>query len=277
MNFQKEIKLINENLTKNIPGEDILNKKIIKAVKYSLLSNGKKIRAIILLKFYSILSGYNIGRAVNFACALEMVHTYSLIHDDLPCMDNSDYRRGKLSNHKVFGEDFAVLSGDALLNLAFEIIFSEENLKYFDEKTVLKAASILAKYSGISGMLGGQSIDLESKGENIDLKTLEKMYHMKTACLFIAAAEIGCLLAGFSESQIFYAKEYAKNLGLAFQISDDITDYMQDEESHCIKILGIERSKELVKELTEKAIKNLKYFQQDMSFFRKFALILKNN
>ena len=197
------------------------------AMKYSLLSGGKRIRPILLLELYSLCGGTD-KYALDFAAAIEMIHTYSLIHDDLPCMDNDDMRRGKPSCHKAFGEDTALLAGDALLTLAFKTAADTVGIP---SDRVLKAIAVLAEKAGINGMVGGQVEDLALEKSGADINDLGKMYLKKTSCLLSAAAVCGSILAGADEEKIAYAEEYAEKLGLAFQIIDDILDCTSDEKT----------------------------------------------
>lgn len=197
------------------------------AMKYSLLSGGKRIRPILLLEFYALCGG-NGGSALNFAAAIEMIHTYSLIHDDLPCMDNDDMRRGRPSCHKAFGEDTALLAGDALLTLAFKTAAETVGIP---ADRVLKAVAVLAENAGICGMVGGQVEDLAFEKSGATLEELRGMYLKKTSCLLSAAAVCGSILAGADDEELKYAAEYAEKLGLAFQIIDDILDCTSDEKT----------------------------------------------
>lgn len=197
------------------------------AMKYSLLSGGKRIRPILLLEFYALCGGKG-GNALNFAAALEMIHTYSLIHDDLPCMDNDDMRRGRPSCHKAFGEDTALLAGDALLTLAFKTAADTVGIP---SDRVLKAIAVLAENAGISGMVGGQVEDLAFEKSGATIEELCGMYLKKTSCLLSAGAVCGSILAGADKEELKYAAEYAEKLGLAFQIVDDILDCTSDEKT----------------------------------------------
>ena len=198
---------------------------VAKAARYSLLDGGKRIRPIILLEFYKLCGG-NDDCAYNFACALEMIHTYSLIHDDLPCMDNDDMRRGRPSCHKKYGETMALLAGDALLTEAFGV--ASKTLGIPSDR-VVEALSVLAECAGIGGMVGGQVIDIENEGKAPDDDTLSEMYVLKTGALLRAAAVCGAVLAGADEDLLKKASDYGKNLGLAFQLIDDILDFAGDE------------------------------------------------
>lgn len=197
---------------------------------YSLLNGGKRIRPFIVIEASKLFSKeFDIKRALPFACALEMIQTYSLIHDDLPCMDNDDYRRGKLTNHKVYGEDKALLAGDSLLTYAFEVLASN---KYVSDYNVRIATVALAKYAGFDGMAGGQMIDLDSAGNVSSFDELKQMHALKTSALIKCAAVLGYLSAAdkISDEIISDLEKYAENIGIAFQIRDDILDKISTSE-----------------------------------------------
>ncbi|MDO4743367.1 MAG: polyprenyl synthetase family protein [bacterium] len=262
-------RLIDERFETVFSNTDNQYGRILDAMKYSLLSGGKRLRPALLLEFCKICGG-DLDTAVDFACAVEMIHTYSLIHDDLPCMDNDDTRRGKPSCHIAFGEDLALLAGDGLLTLAFELASKCR----FPARSVLKAISVLAEMAGVQGMIGGQVIDLESENKVVDIDTIKKMYSLKTGALLKAACSIGCILPGADEEKVGAAKEYADNIGLAFQIVDDILDVVGDSQklgkpvgsdadnhkSTFVAFYGIEHSKKLVLELTQAAKQSLDVF-----------------
>lgn len=198
------------------------------AMRYSLEAGGKRIRPVLVLEFAKMLGGSE-EAALDAACALEMIHTFSLIHDDLPCMDDDDMRRGKPSCHKAYGEAVALLAGDALENFAFEVIADDDRLSY--EQRV-KLSKCLSRSVGIFGMIGGQTIDIRNVGKHYDGELLLDMYSMKTGALLKCACEMGCICAGRYDV-IPHADKYAEALGLAFQIVDDILDITADE-----KVLG---------------------------------------
>ena len=201
---------------------------IYDSVAYSLNAGGKRLRPVIMLLVAELL-GVDEQEVLPFACAIEMIHTYSLIHDDLPCMDNDDMRRGKPTNHKVYGEAIAVLAGDALLNMACEVVTGA--IYKTDAGTVLKAISALYKASGIMGMIGGQIIDIESEGKNIDEETLKTLHLLKTGALIRASGEIPCIMAGCDEAEKTAVISFLNNLGIAFQIRDDLLDVYGDSAS----------------------------------------------
>lgn len=261
-------------------------KTIYDASRYSLLDGGKRIRPILLLEFYK-LCGANDNCAYNFACAVEMIHTYSLIHDDLPCMDNDDFRRGKPSCHKQYGEAMALLAGDTLLTEAFCV--AAKTLEIPAER-VTHALATLANYAGASGMIGGQVMDIEISDKTID--NLYELYSLKTAALIKAACVCGTILAGAEEKHQKAAEVYAEKLGIAFQIIDDILDYEGDElklgkpigsddkngKVTMVTHLGIERCKDEAKKLTKEALDCLELFEGDSTNLKVLTeYLLKRN
>lgn len=287
MNFSDKLKTyqleidskLNELLSQTSEGYDI----IFDASRYSLLNSGKRIRPILMLEFYKLCGGKG-DFAYNFACALEMIHSYSLIHDDLPCMDNDDFRRGKPSCHKQFSEDIALLAGDTLLTEAFFVAMQTENIP---SDRVIKATKRLSLCAGANGMIGGQVMDITGKAfENLEL-TL-RMYALKTGCLIKAATVCGAILAGANEEQIKNAEIYAEKLGFAFQIIDDILDATGDEavlgkpvgsddkngKITYAKKVGIENARIKAKELTEQALATLELFDGDTTFLQQLTHFL---
>ena len=257
------------------------------AMRYSILNGGKRIRPFLCLEFSKACGGSE-KVALDFACAVEMIHTYSLIHDDLPCMDNDDMRRGKPSCHKAFGEANALLAGDALLTRAFYVISSAD---CFANNRV-SATNILSEYAGIKGMIGGQVLDLEFENSKPTVDEVLAMYKLKTGCLLVASCLLGCLSCDncLSIATQESASNYAINLGLAFQIQDDILDITSDEatlgkpvgsdekndKSTIVKFFGLEKAKELVNEYTQKAIDALDGIDGDTTNLREFALYMAN-
>lgn len=260
---------------------------VSKAVEYSLKNGGKRIRPFLTLEFSKACGG-NSTAAVDFACAVEMVHTYSLIHDDLPSMDNDDMRRGKPSCHKVFGEATALLAGDALLTEAFAVLTSADGVSAENKTTAVKELSLNA---GINGMIKGQTLDLQFENTTPTANDILEMYNLKTSNLLRASCCLGCLtLDGCTDNLLNSAKEYAFNLGIAFQIMDDILDVTSDEatlgkpvgsddkndKSTIVKFFGLEKSKQLVDEYTQKAIAALNTINGDTSILKEFALYMAN-
>ena len=262
--------------------------KMLEAMSYSLSDGGKRIRPVLTLEFCRVCGGET-EKAIPFACALEMIHTYSLIHDDLPCMDDDDMRRGKPSNHRAFGEANALLAGDGLLTLAFETALKAD----VDAEKRARAALVLAKAAGCSGMIAGQVMDLENEGKKAPLDEVAATDRLKTGELIRAAAMLGCIAAGADENKIKAATDYCDNIGLAFQIVDDILDVTSDEatlgkpvgsdseneKSTYVSLLGLERSKALADELTGKAKSALEIFGKEKDFLAWLAdkLASRNN
>ena len=269
MNFDLKFKnyknSFEEFLLKYINHLNSLDYKLMEAIKYSLFSGGKRIRPIIMLASYELCGGKSID-IYKFAASLEMVHTYSLIHDDLPCMDDDKFRRGKPCNHMVYGEDTALLAGDALLTLAFEII-STGPFADFDLNDILKSVAVFSSAAGCNGMILGQFFDLNISKNNLDAEKLLNIYNLKTANLFSSATEIGAILAKASHEKINALKSYGKNIGLCFQLVDDILD---GEKSN-ISIFKNPTATEMLKNLTLSAKKDLKIFENDASFLGEFA------
>ncbi len=242
------------------------------ASRYSLTLGGKRIRPVIMLEFCKLFGGKR-EDVINFAVALEMIHTYSLIHDDLPCMDNDDMRRGKPSCHIKYGEDIALLAGDTLLTESLNVALSSE---VCDNKKV-KALSVLSKRAGLHGMIGGQVMDLSFEKKRPTADELKEMYLLKTGCLISAAAEIGAIIGGATDEQILKAKKYAENVGLAFQIIDDILDIVGDEavlgkpigsdaqnqKPTLALMLGLDEARKMASQLTNEALSILDSFDGD--------------
>lgn len=269
-------------LNKCIPREEGFHKNIIKAMKYSLLAGGKRIRPILTLEACRIVGGET-KDAIPFAIAIEMIHTYSLIHDDLPALDNDDLRRGRPTNHKVFGEDMAILAGDGLLNYAYEVMLMGSIGKENPEKYML-AMNEIAKSSGVNGMIGGQVVDIESEGVEISKEKLHYIHLNKTAAIIIGCMKAGAIIGGANEYELNLIEGYAKRIGLAFQIVDDILDIEGDEakigkkvgsdlvleKSTYPSIFGMKTSKEIANELIDEAKDKISEFL-DNDFLLDFA------
>lgn len=280
MDFLQELETkiieVNKNLQKYLEEKDCPQATIFKAMNYSLNAGGKRIRPVIMLSCAEVLGG-DTEKIMPFACALEMIHTYSLIHDDLPCMDNDDLRRGKPTNHKVFGEAMAVLAGDGLLTYAFEVILKNSELT---PNMTLAALSVIAENAGVNGMIGGQVIDIESEGKQVDTITLMSMHMLKTAALIMTAAKVGALLSGGGREDLLAMEEFARYLGIAFQIKDDILDVSgniedlgksigKDENSNkstFVTIYGLETAEKMLNDYTEKAIESLSKYGPKADF-----------
>lgn len=215
---------VEENLRALFPSVDYDQRKVRDAMEYSLLAKGKRLRPVLFAEFFRLCGGTDEKAALDFGCALEMIHTYSLIHDDLPCMDDDDFRRGRPSCHKAFDESTALLAGDALLNYAFETMLGAD----YEAELKLKTAAYIAKKSGVFGMIGGQTIDVCENGCLSDINELRRMVLLKTGALIAAACAGGCILAGADEKTVKAAQSYAEKIGEAFQIRDDILDEIGD-------------------------------------------------
>ena len=238
------------------------------AMRYSLLAGGKRIRPVLVLEFCRLCGG-NWEKAMDFAAALEMIHTYSLIHDDLPCMDNDDYRRGRLTNHKVYGEAQAVLAGDGLLTAAFSTAAGADA----PAETVVEIVRTLSRCAGELGMVGGQVLDMEGEGKTLTPQGLLEIHSRKTGALIVAACTMGVIAAGGSAAQREAATRYADALGLAFQIRDDMLDavgdakklgkavHMDGNKSTFVALYGLERCEAFLQEETEKALSALSAFE----------------
>lgn len=281
--IKEQAKLIDNRLEFHL---NKLNKTIVTdAMTYSVKNGGKRIRPFLTLEFAKACGG-NIDAALDFGCAIEMIHTYSLIHDDLPCMDDDDMRRGKPSCHIAFGEDNALLAGDSLLTHAFKVIASAKNIS---SSNIVTAVDYLSKYA--NGMIEGQVLDLQFEKSNPTVEDVLSMYKLKTGCLLIAACQLGCLSSENWSIEISEAAyTYAINLGLAFQIMDDILDITSDAEtlgkpvgsdeknqkSTIVKFYGLEKAKELVDEYTKKAIDALNVIDGNTNILKEFALYMAN-
>ncbi|MBQ8698814.1 MAG: polyprenyl synthetase family protein [Schwartzia sp.] len=223
--WEKRRTLVENGLIREMQEGEAFDARLAESMKYSLLAGGKRLRPILLMAAADAVG----GRGEDYlpsACALEMIHTYSLIHDDLPAMDDDDYRRGRLTNHKVYGAGIATLAGDGLLTLAFEVLARQPGVP---ADTALRVVREVSEAAGANGMVGGQALDLESEGKHIDRDTLCRMHMAKTGALFRAAIRSGAILAGADEAQLSALTEYAEAFGLAFQITDDILDVTGDE------------------------------------------------
>lgn len=254
---------------------------MLEAMAYSLKNGGKRIRPMLVLEFCRLCGG-DFKKALPFALGVEMVHTYSLIHDDLPCMDDDDVRRGKPSNHKVYGEANALLAGDALLTLAFETVLSAEEIS---GEAKARAGLELAKAAGCSGMIAGQVMDLANESKEASLDEIKATERLKTGRMISVSGLIGCLVAGADEEKIIAADKYCRNIGLAFQIVDDILDVTSDVEtlgkpigsdsvngkSTFVSLLGLEESASFAKKLTNEAKEALDIFGSEGEFLAELA------
>lgn len=282
--YDRYYQAVEAALPRYLPQGDAPQKTVREAMAYSLLGGGKRLRGVLCLAFCEI-SGGRMEEAMPFACALEMVHCYSLIHDDLPCMDDDDLRRGKPSCHIRFGEAMAVLAGDGLLTLAFETMLDPALTGGCPPERVARAAGELAKAIGTGGMVGGQVIDIESEGKAISQGELSHLHALKTGALIRASARMGCIVAGAGEELLQRADAYAENIGLAFQITDDILDVTASQEAlgkpigsdkeqgktTYVTLFGLERSRQMAQDLSDKAVGSLAGSPLDDPFLRDLA------
>ena len=271
--MEAHLQMIENALPSYLPKREGLCARLDEAMSYACSAGGKRLRPVLTLEFCRVCGG-NVQAAVPFACAVEMAHSYSLVHDDLPCMDDSPLRRGKPSVHAAFGEDIALLAGDGLLTAAFETMLEPGNRTDIPADTVALAVFTLACASGCRGMVGGQVIDLQSEKKMITLTELEELQRGKTASLITAACRIGTLLAGGDDRMLEAAASYGENIGLCFQIVDDILDAtstaqalgkpVQSDEAHqkntYVSLLGIEKARDFARERTKQATEALRVF-----------------
>ena len=270
-----------------MPQTGKLQTTVAEAMAYACKDGGKRLRPMLVLEFCRLCGG-DPAQAMPFAAAIEMIHCYSLVHDDLPCMDNSLMRRGRPSTHAVYGETMALLAGDGLLTLAFETMLRPENRADLPPERALGAASALADAAGIEGMVGGQVIDLQSEGKSIDLSTLEALQEDKTAALLIAACVMGARLAGATPAQEQAARQFGENLGLAFQIVDDILDVTATAQElgkpvgsdadngkvTYVSLLGLEKARALATQRTDRALAALDTLGGETGALRQLAQAL---
>ena len=289
-NLEQELKEktadIEKLLERMLPEEAGLQKTIFSAMRYSLMAGGKRIRPLLIAETYRFFGGTDMALAEPFMAAIEMIHTYSLIHDDLPALDNDDYRRGRLTTHKVYGEAMGVLSGVSLLNYAYETMLKTFEMTS-DADRVIRALKIMSEKTGIHGMLGGQSVDVENDGKEISREMLDYIYEHKTSALIEASMMTGAILGGADEEQTALIEKAASAIGMAFQIQDDILDVTStsqelgkpvhsDEKNHkvtYVTLFGVEKASEQVLQFSEQAQSIL----EDLSNKNKFltALIME--
>lgn len=283
MLYERELNIIEDAVMKAVPNTDGPLAGVPDMLRYSLESGGKRVRPLLCLMFCEACGGKP-ENALPFAAAVEFIHTYSLIHDDLPCMDNDDMRRGKPSSHVRFGEANALLAGDALLTHAFYLLAEAKKHASVPDEACLKAVFELSRLAGVNGMVGGQYIDLASEGATCSGDLLLTMDLLKTGALIEAACVLGCIAGGAQEAQIEAARVFAQNLGVAFQIRDDVLEFDSDEEnsdernqkSTYVSVFGREEAGRLAAAFTEKAISALACFRDRADVLRSFAEDLLN-
>ena len=283
--LQKKTKEIEELLGQYLPEEKGFQKTVLEAMNYSVTAGGKRLRPMLMQETYRMFGGR--GRVVEpFMAAIEMIHTYSLVHDDLPAMDNDEYRRGRKTTHAVYGEAFGILAGDALLNYAFETAAGalEQELS----PRTAKAVGILASKAGIYGMIGGQVVDVESEGQAISRDKLDFIYRLKTSALIESSMMIGAVLAGASEDEVEKIRQVAEDVGVAFQIQDDILDVTstlevlgkpihsdeKNEKTTYVTLEGLEQAKKDVEEISRRALGTLISLERKNPFLEELITML---
>ena len=281
---------INEVLDMFLPKEEGYQRTVFEAMNYSVHAGGKRIRPIFMLEASKLFEKFDDDANIEikpFMAAIEFIHTYSLVHDDLPAMDNDDFRRGKYTTHKKYGHAMGILAGDGLLNYAFEVATSGV-MSAKDKERAAKALLILGTKSGAYGMLGGQVVDVENTGKKITKGQLDFIYEKKTAALIEASFMIGAVMAGASEEELERIEKVAKNVGLAFQIQDDILDVTsttdilgkpvlsdeKNEKTTYVTLYGVEKAGEYVREYTEEAVKLLDTFTHQNEFLKELIISL---
>jgi geranylgeranyl diphosphate synthase type II len=286
--FQQELEqrkqYIDTCLQKYLTSSDAYPPIIHEAMHYAIFNGGKRLRPIMVLEGAK-LAGGNQESAVPVACALEMIHTYSLVHDDLPAMDDDDLRRGKPTCHIVFGEANAILTGDALLTGAFAVMTESAGMPGVKPDNLIRVIQEIAEAAGSQGMIGGQVIDLQSEGQDIDHETLKTLHSLKTGKLFQAALRSGAILGDINQQGLQYIDKYARNFGLAFQITDDILDVNGNEEvtgkpagsdaknakTTYPGLFGLEKSRQLAEDCVQACIESLQEFGPEADFLRQLA------
>ena len=279
--WEKRRALVEEWLVRELRTDEAFDARLAESMEYSLTAGGKRLRPILLMAAADAAGGRGEDYLTS-ACAVEMIHTYSLIHDDLPAMDDDDYRRGKLTNHKVYGAGLATLAGDALLTMAFELLARQQGVP---AETMLRVVREISEAVGANGMVGGQALDLASEGKRIDMDTLRRMHMAKTGALFRASVRSGAILGGADETQLAALTEYAEAFGLAFQITDDILDVTgdaaaigkpvgSDERNHkstYVTLISLEEAKRLAREAADRAHEALAPLGRNAAFLDELA------
>lgn len=264
--LSEKCRLIDQALEAHLPPEDRYPEVIYRAMRYSVLNGGKRIRPALMLAACEAVGGDQ-QRILPAACAVEFIHAFSLIHDDLPALDNDDFRRGKPTGHKVFGEAIAILAGDALLTLAFETLTKTE----VSPELLVKVIARVASAAGIGGMIVGQVADIVSEGENLEPETLEFIHRNKTGALIQASVYCGGLLGGGNEERLRTLDVYGEKIGLAFQIADDILDVGEEKKATYPSLFGLEKSRELAGQAVEEATTALSDFDEKADPLRALA------
>ena len=284
---EQKVREIEDSLQNYLPKQKGYQKIIMEAMEYSLLAGGKRLRPMLMKETYTLFGGHS--KVIEpFMAAIEMVHTYSLVHDDLPAMDNDEYRRGRKTTHIVYGEDMAILAGDALLNYAFETAVKAFVLEPEDSLTIGSAIRVLGEKAGIYGMLGGQVIDVKETGHAVSKDVLDTIYELKTGALIEAAMMIGAILGGASKEEVKTVERIASLVGLAFQVQDDILDVIstqeelgkpihsdeKNEKTTYVTLLGIDDAKKVVEEKSEEAINLLRTLPNENPYLEELLMEL---
>ena len=284
---EQKVKEIEDSLQNYLPKQNGYQKIIMEAMGYSLLAGGKRLRPMLMKETYTLFGGRS--KAIEpFMAAIEMIHTYSLVHDDLPAMDNDEYRRGRKTTHVVYGEDMAILAGDALLNYAFETAVKAFVLEPEASLTIGNAIRVLGEKAGIYGMLGGQVIDVKETGHAVSKDVLDTIYELKTGALIEAAMMIGAILGGASQEEVKTVERIASLVGLAFQVQDDILDVIstqeelgkpihsdeKNEKTTYVTLLGIDDAKKVVEEKSEEAISLLQTLPNENPYLEELLIEL---
>lgn len=285
--LQERVSYIEKVIKTYLPKEEGFQKTVLEAMNYSVLAGGKRLRPMLILETYRLCGGKEESEIAPFMAAMEMIHTYSLVHDDLPAMDDDDYRRGRKTTHVVYGEAMGILAGDALLNYAFEVAAES-----FEDETQLKKATkayrVLAQKAGIYGMIGGQVVDVENCDRPLEKEKLDFIYELKTGALIEASMMIGAIMAGADEQTVEQVRKIAAKIGLAFQIQDDRLDVIgqeeqigkplnSDEKNHkvtYVTLFGAEKAKEMVEQLSKEALEMLHGFSVRNQYLEELILFL---
>ena len=284
--WKKRQALVEQALSDELAKTDILDNTLRESMSYSLMAGGKRLRPVLLMAAADAV-GADGTKFLPVACALEMIHTYSLIHDDLPAMDNDDYRRGKLTNHKVYGDGIAILAGDALLTLAFTVILRQKDAA---PEALLRVVDEISRAAGAKGMVGGQVLDIKAENRSISMEELRRVHMGKTGALFHAALRSGAILAGATEQQLAALTAYADHFGLAFQITDDILDVIgsaeeigkpvgsdaKNHKSTYVSLTSLSEARDLARRTVDEALDALSIFGAEAEFLRELVSYLVN-
>lgn len=282
--YDRWVESVNAELDKLVRENSSPQASVYSSMRYSLMAGGKRLRPVLALAVNDLFKGDE-SKVLPFGCAIEMIHTYSLIHDDLPAMDNDDYRRGRLTNHKVYGEAMAILAGDGLLNLAFEVMAGHIAKDAASAASGVKALCLVARSAGVEGMIGGQAVDLESEGKAVSSEVLKHMHRCKTGALIKAPVLAAAVVNNADEEDYKCLEAYAEKIGLAFQIKDDILDVEGDNEilgkptgsdenngkSTFVTLYGLQQSKAMLENLIGESMESLGRFGEKAGFLRDLA------